>query len=67
MVVDKETKVLLDFLINTFCLAICLWVIGCRRICFDASESVKLITKQRLVLTASVTDKLASVKTFVVA
>ena len=30
MLVDKQSQILLNLLVDTFCLTICLWVISCR-------------------------------------
>lgn len=59
VVVDEESMVLFNLLIDLFCLTISLGVVCHRGIHFDSRELVEFITEQELVLTALITYELA--------
>ncbi len=56
LIVNKDSKVLFDFLVNSFSLAICLRMPGGRCVRRDVEQSVKFLHELRDELRASVGD-----------
>ncbi len=55
-IVNGDTEIFLDLLVNSFGLAICLWMQGGRRVGHDIEESVKLFHEFGDELRSSVGD-----------
>ena len=56
--VDEYAQILLNLLVNSLCLSVCLWVICRRRVALDAHQLVKVLHEPGLELGASIVNDL---------
>lgn len=59
MIIDEEAKVLFNFLVHPFRLAICLRVVSSGQVTRDTQEGVEILHELRCVLGTPITDDLS--------